>query len=229
MYTYLKKRQSFAPSFFGLACSISAIFSSLIWFHWVLWYIALLLIASWTPLLTHITRGYARQSRWLALFFIVLIGQTGHFFEHLAQMIQIHLLGWPTSQASGVFGVLNIEWVHFLWNTWILFMVLLFLIPFRQVRVLWLLVALAIWHEAEHVAIMITYLQTHVSGSPGLLSRGGMLGGGLPLIRPDLHFLYVLGEQVLLLAVYMRIAPRFAVRGTSLPFMRIANSRGGVG
>lgn len=43
---------------------------------------------------------------------------------------------------------------------------------------------------------MFTYLATGVPGTPGLLSKGGLIGGGLPLTRPDLHFLYNLIETV---------------------------------
>lgn len=45
---------------------------------------------------------------------------------------------------------------------------------------------------------MATYLRTGVVGSPGFLSAGGPIGG-LPLARPDLHFLYNLAETVSLL------------------------------
>ena len=45
---------------------------------------------------------------------------------------------------------------------------------------------------------MATYLRTGVVGSPGLLSAGGLIGG-LPLARPDLHFLYNLAETIPLL------------------------------
>jgi hypothetical protein len=46
---------------------------------------------------------------------------------------------------------------------------------------------------------MSTYLRTGVVGSPGLLSAGGLIAGGLPLARPDLHFLYNVAETLPLL------------------------------
>jgi len=52
------------------------------------------------------------------------------------------------------------------------------------------------WHLLEHAVIMSTYLRTGVVGSPGLLSVGCLIGGGPPLARPDLHFLYNLAETV---------------------------------
>jgi hypothetical protein len=58
------------------------------------------------------------------------------------------------------------------------------------------------WHALEHLAIMSVYLRTGIVGSPGLLAHGGAIAGGLPLIRPDLHFLYNLIEEALILIAY---------------------------
>jgi hypothetical protein len=49
---------------------------------------------------------------------------------------------------------------------------------------------------------MSVYLRTGIVGSPGLLAHGGAIAGGLPLIRPDLHFLYNLIEETLILIAY---------------------------
>jgi hypothetical protein len=35
-------------------------------------------------------------------------------------MVQLHVLGLTGPDARGIFGTLDIEWVHFLWNTWVL-------------------------------------------------------------------------------------------------------------
>jgi len=37
--------------------------------------------------------------QWLALFYALLITQSGHFLEHVAQMIQIHVLGLSGADA----------------------------------------------------------------------------------------------------------------------------------
>ncbi len=58
------------------------------------------------------------------------------------------------------------------------------------------------WHAFEHVAIMSVFLRTGIVGSPGLLARGGAIAGGLPITRPDLHFLYNLVEETLILTAY---------------------------
>ncbi|MGH2584434.1 MAG: hypothetical protein ACRDJE_05915 [Dehalococcoidia bacterium] len=67
---------------------------------------------------------------------------------------------------------------------------------------LWLVALVAAWHGVEHAYIMSVFLRTGTPGTPGLLSEGGMLAGGLPLSRADLHFLYNLVETVPLLIAF---------------------------
>jgi len=112
-----------------------------------------------------------------------------HLFEHVAQMVQIHVLGLSGASAQGLVGQLNIEWVHFIWNGWVLAALLVLLSRFRNNRWLVATALLAGWHLAEHLVIMATYLTSGVVGSPGLLSAGGLINGGLPLARPRSPFL----------------------------------------
>ena len=112
------------------------------------------------------------------------------------QVTQLRVLGLSGENAHGVIGALDIEWVHFVWNAWILVAVALLLGPFRANPWLWLTLPLAAWHLAEHVVLLATYLATGEVGSPGLLAMGGLLGGGLPLARPDLHLVYNLAETL---------------------------------
>ena len=116
------------------------------------------------------------QYGWLALFYLLVVGQRGHFVEHVAQLIQIHAFGFQGAAARGIFGTLDIEWVHFVWNTWvllILLVLLVLLIRFRANRWLWLTRLQSGWHEVEHVAIFQVYLTTGLSGTPGLFVAGG--------------------------------------------------------
>jgi hypothetical protein len=136
---------------------------------------------------------------WLALLSLLAISQTLHLFEHVAQMIQIHILGLSGLAARGIVGQLDIEWVHFVWNTWVFVAVVVLVRRFDANAWLVATALLAGWHLCEHAVIMATYLRTGVAGTPGLLSAGGLLGGGLPLSRPDLHFLYNVAETVPLL------------------------------
>jgi hypothetical protein len=138
--------------------------------------------------------GLLRSDPALALFYILAVTQGGHFLEHVVQMVQIHLLGIPGPRAQGVVGALDLEWVHFIWNSAVLAGVIALVVAYPRNRWLWLTALLAGWHELEHTYILVTFLMTGVVGTPGLLSFGGALGGGLPLARPNLHFLYNLIE-----------------------------------
>jgi hypothetical protein len=107
--------------------------------------------------------------------------------------------------------VFNVEVVHFVWNTWVIIAALVLLQRFPSNVWLKVTVGLAGWHEVEHAVIFWTYLTTGLSGTPGLLSQGGLLGGGLPLSRPDLHFLYNLFETVPLYAAFLAEVQRLSV------------------
>ena len=169
-----------------------------------LWKVALLILFAWLPIFVVKTREIYRQYRWLAFFFVLLIAQSVHFTEHIAQMIQIHLLGLSGMQAHGIIGMLDLEWVHFIFDAgWVPICVYILLFVYRKSNPwLWVLAVIVTWHAFEHVAIMSFYLRTGIVGSPGLLADGGIIAGGLPLIRPDLHFLYNLIEETLILIAY---------------------------
>ena len=156
---------------------------------WPLWAMIVVAVLPWLPLLTGQLAWTYRHYQWLALFALLVVSQTGHFFEHVAQMVQIHLLGAQGPAAGGIIGPLNTEWVHFVWNTWVVLAVLVLLRRYPANAWLWATLLLSGWHAIEHFYIMSVYLKTGLAGTPGLLARGGAIGGGLPLIRPDLHFL----------------------------------------
>lgn len=170
---------------------------------WPLWSVALIALVPWLPLYFRDVAEVARRNPWLAVFYVVAVSQSGHVIEHAAQMIQIHLLHLPPIRARGIFGPLDIEWVHFSWNTFILIATASLLVCYRHNRLLLVALAFAVWHQAEHTVIMSSYLATGLPGSPGLLAAGGAIGGGLPLKRPDLHFVYNLLETTPLIAAFV--------------------------
>jgi len=140
---------------------------------------------------------------WIGLLGFLALAQTAHLLEHVAQMVQIHVLHLSGAAAQGIVGQLNIEWVHFSWNALVLITLLALLPHFRTNPWLIAVTPLAGWHFIEHSVMIATYIQTGVSGTPGLLSSGGLLFGGLPIARPDLHFLYNLVETVPLLFAWV--------------------------
>ncbi|HTD63409.1 MAG TPA: hypothetical protein VK732_01595 [Verrucomicrobiae bacterium] len=140
---------------------------------------------------------------WIALLGFLAVAQTAHLLEHVVQMVQIHVLHLSGAAAQGIIGQLNIEWVHFSWSALVLITLLALLPHFRANPWLIAVTPLAGWHFIEHSVMIATYLQTGVSGTPGLLSSGGLLFDGLPIARPDLHFLYNLVETVPLLFAWV--------------------------
>ncbi len=182
-----------------------------------LWKVALLILLAWLPICVIKTKAIYRQYRWLAFFFVLLIAQSVHFTEHIAQMIQIHMLGLSGTQAHGIIGMLDLEWVHFAFDAfWVPICVYTLLFVYRKSNPwLWVLAVIVTWHAVEHIAIMSFYLRTGIVGSPGLLAHGGAIAGGLPLIRPDLHFLYNLAEETLILIAYMYQLKRLPAPGQS--------------
>jgi hypothetical protein len=171
---------------------------------WPLWATALVVALPWLPLFVSEVALTYRHQAWLGFFFVLTALQLAHLGEHIAQMVQIHLLGLQGADARGIFGVFDIEWVHFAWNSVVLVGVALLLTQYSRNRWLWLTAVIAGWHLVEHAYILSVYLGTGVSGTPGLLAQGGLIGrGGLPLVRPDLHFLYNVIETVPLVAAFL--------------------------
>ena len=140
---------------------------------------------------------------WTMLLGFFALSQTAHLLEHVAQVVQIHVLHLSGGNAQGIVGQLNIEWVHFIWNALVLVTLLVLLPRFRTNPWLIAVTPLAAWHFVEHSVMIATYIQTGISGTPGLLSSGGLLFGGLPIARPDLHFLYNLVETAPLLVAWL--------------------------
>jgi hypothetical protein len=141
---------------------------------WPVWGTGLATALPWVPLFTGETARVYRHYKWLALFYVLVVTQGGHLLEHIVQMVQIHILGWTGPAAQGVFGALNIEWVHFVWNTWVIIAAVLLLRRFPANPWLWGTGLLAAWHEIEHAYIMSVYFRSGASGTPGLLAKGGL-------------------------------------------------------
>jgi len=191
-----------------ITCIASIALAFLDWLGWDVWLIALCVLAAWIPLIFFIMKSIYRKHGALAFMFILVVGQTLHLVEHITVEVQMHILNIP---ATGIISILNVEWVHFLWTSWVLAFSVFLVFLFPKNMWLFRLFLFSIWHEIEHIVIMSVYLRTGVVGSPGLLSKGGAIGGGLPIIRPDLHSIYVLIQEVLLLLAYRDEIRRIAL------------------
>lgn len=172
-------------------------------YGWPLWGKVLAALVPWIPLFTMEMAWTYHHYGWLALFYLLTVTQVGHAFEHVAQMVQIHGLGLKGAEARGVFGALDVEWVHFGWNSWVLIATVALLIPYRKNAWLWATLVFAGWHEIEHAFIITRFLATGTEGLPGLLAGGGAIFGGLPFTRPDLHMAYNVIETIPLVVAFV--------------------------
>lgn len=171
---------------------------------WALWVLVLAALLPWVPVVAFEIAWTYHHYGWLALFYVLVITQVGHVVEHVCQMLQLHVWHLHASEAEGVFGQLNVEWVHFAWNTWVLVALVALAVRFGKKNV-WLLAAIVVagWHQLEHTYIMSVFLRTGVEGTPGILAEGGLLGGVLGVPRPELHFLYNVVETLPIIAAFV--------------------------
>lgn len=140
------------------------------------------------------------RSRVFLILQAAIVLQIGHQVEHVVQMLQMHVQGEPPAFAHGLVGRFDLEWVHFTLTVVIALVALLAIARWPKNPVAWLLMPLALWHLAEHLVIVITYVRTGITGTPGILAHGGLLNG--PLTRPDLHFAYNAAILLLLAGVW---------------------------
>jgi hypothetical protein len=160
---------------------------------YALWVIALFGLAPWLPLVvSEVVWKYERYGAW-ALFGVIVMLQLGHLGEHSVQVLQLLLSGGQLAQSHGVFGQLDFETVHFIWDSAIWLSLCLLLRPFASGnRWLWVAFAAASLHEVEHVYLFWIY-NTHpafyaAGGFEGIMGYDGVIGS--PLARPYLHFTY---------------------------------------
>jgi hypothetical protein len=209
----------------GLLAGIAAGYLTMRWLDWPFWAaVAIVLLALLFP---GVFKWRADQSRYgstvMGISFM-LVTQSFHTLEHVAQWVQYHVLGWTMRASSGLISPANSEWVHFVWN-WTVVVVMALLV-WRGVRNVWAWLALlwSVAHAGEHTYMLVRYLQvlgglnelgiTHITaqGLPGILGRDGWLArnaaicgvflsrlpGLTTAVRLDVHFWWNVGETTLL-------------------------------
>lgn len=159
---------------------------------------------------------------------VLLVTQTLHTIEHLAQWIQYHMLNWPLKAANGIISPLNAEIIHFTWNLAVLLVIVYLITAGLRHRWMWLLLLWAGAHTLEHTYMFWNYLNevqrlteaglspVAAQGLPGFFGDGGWLdlnkpsGGAIAWVctfapgltsapRLDVHFWWNAGEIALLL------------------------------
>src|SRR5947209_1267590 len=197
-----------------------------IWLHWALWAIALATILPWIPLFTMKILWTSKHYGFMAVYLVFMILQAGHVGEHVVQMLQFIFIYNPKYScygfswygicglAHGVFGELDRETVHFIWDGLILVACVVLRIHFWKVKNIWLTVAViaAAIHQFEHCYLFGiflfdnnlythggTFLGIHLTAygaQDGVMGHDGIVGSLIPQLnvilpaRIPLHFIY---------------------------------------
>ena len=132
------------------------------------------------------------HKRSLQIFMVIVLA---HWAEHLAQAVQIYLLGWPRPQAGGFLGLffpwlVSSEVLHYGYA--LVMLVLLFALRkgFTGTSLKWWTLALGIqfWHHIEHLLLQGQALLHHnLLNSPVPLS---FLQIAFPKNRVEIHLFY---------------------------------------
>jgi CRP-like cAMP-binding protein len=197
-----------------------------IWLHWALWAIALATILPWIPLFTMKVLWTSKHYGFMAIYLVIMILQAGHVGEHVVQVLQFISIYNPAhdcygfswygicKDAHGVFGELDRETVHFIWDGLILVACIVLRIHFRNVKNIWLTLAVvaAAIHQFEHCFLFGIFLfdnnlynhggyflgihLTAYGAQNGVMGHDGIVGTLIPPLnvilpaRIPLHFLY---------------------------------------
>jgi hypothetical protein len=152
-----------------------------------------LALIPWVPLVgVEAIWKYEHYGFW-SIFGVAVLLQIGHMGEHTVQVTQLLLYNGQLAQSHGVFGQLDFETVHFVWDSaiWVLLCVVLTRFA-RGNPWLWVAFTAASIHEVEHLYLFWIYnvdpwFYFH-GGLEGIMGNGGLIGS--PLARPYLHFAY---------------------------------------
>jgi hypothetical protein len=134
-----------------------------------------------------------RRYGFFAFFYAIVLLQQAHMGEHSVQVLQLLLTHGDLARSHGVFGQLDFELVHFVFDgaVWLALGVLVCVFRGRN-RWLWVALAAASLHEVEHLYVFWLHLAHPgfyaLGGFEGIMGAGGLVGS--PLARPYLHFAY---------------------------------------
>src|SRR5216684_7877676 len=124
------------------------------------------------------------------LAFVLL--QLGHLGEHTVQIVQLYASGGDLAHSHGVFGQLDFETVHVVWDSSVWVGLAICLYKFSRNRWLYVSFIFASLHEVEHLYLFYIYNTDKtfyfMGGLTGIMGYGGVIGS--PLFRPYLHFFY---------------------------------------
>lgn len=157
-----------------------------------LWQMAIGALLPWIPLFALEEVWKYRRYGFYALFLGIALLQVGHLGEHAMQVFQLALSDGDLTRSHGVFGQLDFETVHFVWDSavWLGGGVLVY--RYWDNPWLWASWLVASVHQVEHIYLFwINQFHTDFwarGGIFGIFGQGGLVGS--PVSRPYLHFAY---------------------------------------
>lgn len=161
---------------------------------------------------SELNRTYHRTA--LNIFMVIVLA---HWAEHVAQAIQIYVLGWPAPEARGVLGLavpwlVTSEWMHYGYALIMLVGLALLRSGFTGRARTWWTIALGIqvWHHLEHLLLLLQALiGANLGGRPVPTSLIQFL-----VPRVELHLFYnALVFAPMVVAVWLHRRPSVAERG----------------
>jgi hypothetical protein len=157
-----------------------------------LWFCVLAMLLPWLPVFASEAIWKYEHYGFYAFFLVVTVLQLGPLGEHATQVTQLVMSHGDLDRSHGVFGQLDFETVHFVWDSTIWLGTGALVYKFSGNRWLWLSFAFASLHEVEHVYLycLFTFHEDFYmqGGLAGIMGHGGVIGS--PLARPYLHFMY---------------------------------------
>src|SRR5713226_6979279 len=127
-----------------------------------------------------------------AFFMAFVLLQLGHLSEHTVQIVQLTLTHGNLAKSHGVFGQLDLETVHVVWDSAVWVGLAICLYKFSHNKWLYVAFFFASAHEVEHLYLYYVYNTDGAfyfqGGLTGIMGYGGVIGS--PLYRPYLHFFY---------------------------------------
>ncbi|MEU8323560.1 hypothetical protein AB0C33_34785 [Nonomuraea sp. NPDC048881] len=126
----------------------------------------------------------------LTLYLVIVLA---HWAEHVAQAIQVYVLGWPLKEARGVLGMpfpwlVSSEWMHYGYALLMLIGLLMLRSGFTGRSRTWWNISLGIqiWHHLEHLLLLLQALTgNNLMGRPVPTSIIQLL-----VPRMELHLFY---------------------------------------
>ena len=184
----IRRRQLLATAGVAGTVALAALVSG-----FPLWAIALGALVPWVPALAWEGAWKYEHYGFYAVFLGIVAFQVAHMGEHVVQMLQLLGTHGDLARSHGVFGQLDLELVHFVFDSGVWLALGVLVCAFRAEN-RWLVFALVVasLHEVEHLYLFwlhVVHPDFYAQGGiAGIMGSGGLIGS--PLARPYLHFSY---------------------------------------